>query len=239
MVTITEEQVRQAEEKAKAAEEERVQAARALELTPYSDLASAEHAEASRLAAQLGLNAREIRQAFEEQVAEEQRRASRPELEAAAKAQIEAAGVELAERERAVIEALAQVQAAVVGLLETGAEYNAAVQSHADVLAGAGLDTRGGESGGTRTILNRYVLKVRGRQYEEVNAAAMAGWVLYRVVEARLSRFDGMATLLQWVARAVEQDSPELVARVPAPRSAEPAKRRPVVNALQALRGSK
>ncbi|MFD5862615.1 hypothetical protein [Streptomyces chartreusis] len=236
---ITQEQVRQAEEKAKAAEESRVQAARALEASPYSDLAAAGHAEASQLAAQLGANAREVRQAFEEQVAQERCQVSRQELERAAAAEIDAADEEMVQRQSEVVEALERVQAAVAGLLEVGEAYNAAVRSHTDVLAGAGLDFRGGASGGTRTVLKRCLLQVRGRKYEEVNAAVLAGWAVHRVVVGRLSRFNDVATALQWVARSAETDAPAVVAGVPELGRVEQSRRSSVVDAARALLGSK
>ncbi|MEU5097600.1 hypothetical protein [Streptomyces sp. NPDC020996] len=210
MVKVSEEQVRQAEVRAAEAEESRVQAARKLELSPYSDVAALEHGEASRLAAQLAANARELRQAFEEQVAEERRRSSRPELEKAAAGEIEAAGVALAERERGIVEALERAQEALVGVLAAGEAYNAVVQAQADALAGVGLDVRGGESGGDRTSLNRFRVKVKGRMFEELDAAALGAWVLWRVVEARAGRFHPLASGLEWTARAAALEAPVL-----------------------------
>ncbi|MFF7260662.1 hypothetical protein ACFZCL_10310 [Streptomyces sp. NPDC008159] len=239
MVAITEQQVRQAEAKAEQAEQERVQAARRLESNPYSDLAAAEHSDAARLAAQLGQNVRELREAYAKQVEQERARLSRPALEKAAAGEIKAAGVELAERERGVVEALEQAQEALSGLLAAGAAYNSAVESHAGVLAGAGLDVNGGESGGVRTILDRYLVQVRGRRYEQVNVGALGGWLLHRVVEARLSRGNEMVSLLQWVARVAEQDAPRVVAGVSAPERVVSPRRPRVVNAYQAAQASK
>ncbi|MER7574910.1 hypothetical protein [Streptomyces sp. NPDC126514] len=236
---ITEAQVARAEERAEVAEESRRVAASELQASPYSDVCAMKHSEASQEAAKQGANARELRAAYEKQLAEERVRLSRPVLEKAAAAEIDAAGVELAEREREVVEALERAQGSLAGLLVAGEAFNAAVRCHAEVLVGKGLDVRGGELGGVRTVLSRYVVKVHGRRYEQLDAGALGAWLVHRVVEARIGRFHHLVSLLQWVARAVGQDAAAVVARVPEPgRVAQPALPR-VVNALQALRGSK
>ncbi|MDK1344175.1 hypothetical protein QNO09_12850 [Streptomyces sp. 378] len=239
MVKITEEQVRRAEVNAAEKEQVRDGAAAELAANPYSELCAQRLTQEARLAAQFRANATELRAAYVAQVEEEKRRKSRPELEKAAAGEIKAAGVELAERRRAVVEAVERAQEVLVGVLAAGVEYNAAVQSHADVLAAAGLDVRGGESGGVRTVLGRCVVKVQGREYDEVSPAGLGGWLVHRVVESRLGRFNDLVVLLQWVARAVEQDSPAVVAEVSAPGRVEQPRAPRALNAFQALLGSK
>ncbi|MEU7048069.1 hypothetical protein [Streptomyces eurythermus] len=188
-VQITEEQVQQAETRAVAAEEERDQAARRLELNPYSDVAAMEHSEAARSAAQLRANAREVRAAYERQVEEERRRVSRPVLEKAAVGEIRAADREIEGLEKGLLGAVAQAEAALVVLLDAGVTYNAGVVRHAQALAAAGLDRRGGESGGEETSLGEHLLKVKGREFRRVDPGSVAGWVLRRVAEERLGQF--------------------------------------------------
>ncbi|WP_157846960.1 hypothetical protein [Streptomyces achromogenes] len=188
-VQISEEQVRQAEARAVQAEEVRDQAARRLDVNPYSDVAAMEHSEAARTAAQLRANAREVRQAYERQVEEERRRRSRPELEKAAAAEIRAAGREMEGLEKGLVGAVAQAEAALVALLDAGVTYNAGVVRHAQALAGAGLDRRGGESGGEETSLGEYLLRVKGREFRRMDPGSVAGWLLRRVAEERLGQF--------------------------------------------------
>lgn len=188
-VQITEEQVRQAEVRAEEAERERAVAARKLEASPYSDVAAMEHSEAARTAAQLRANAREIRAAYELQLEEERRRVSRPELEKAAAAEIRAAGREMEGLEKGLIGAVAQAEAALVALLDASVTYNAGVVRHTQALAGAGLDRRGGESGGEETSLGEYLLRVKGREFRRMDPGSVAGWLLRRVAEGRLGQF--------------------------------------------------
>ncbi|MFC8408545.1 hypothetical protein ACFUG9_34020 [Streptomyces griseoincarnatus] len=237
MVKVTEEQVQQAEARAEAAEKQQQVAASELEASPYSEMAAMKHSEASREAAQLRASAREMRAAFKVQVEEELRRASRPELERAAAAEIKAAGVELGEREGAVVEALGRAQEALVGVMVAADAYNAAVQAHADVLAAAGLDVRGGESGGARSVLNSCRVKVRGREYTELPPSGLTGWLVHRVVEARRSRFDDVVVLLQWAARAAEHEASAVVGKVPAPEQAVKSRVPLLSEALRAARG--
>ncbi|WP_381562908.1 hypothetical protein [Streptomyces eurythermus] len=215
-VQIGEEQVRQAEARAVQAEEVRDQAARRLEVNPYSDVAAMEHSEASRTAAQLRANAREVRQAYERQVEEERRRRSRPELEKAAAAEIRAAGREMDGRLKALAEAAAAAQAALVELADAGVTYNETVARHVQVMADAGLDFNGGESGGEETVLGENRLKVKGREFYPVEPGTVAAWVLVRAVEARVSPQHGLGLALQWEVRGLEQKQPELVRAVPA-----------------------
>ncbi|MGC9536522.1 hypothetical protein [Streptomyces sp. UG1] len=228
MVTITEQQVRQAEVNAVEQERVRDEAARALEANPYSEVAAATHTEESRLAAQLRANARELRAAFEEQVVEERRRASRPELERAAEADIRVAAAAMEEQQRVLVEAVAGAQEALVAVLEAGRTYSALVEGHAKVLEAAGLDVRGGESGGDCSTLNRYRVKVRGRVFEQVDPGALAAWVLHRMVAARLGQSHFVVAALEWVSRSAEQDAAGVLAGVPEPKRAAPSKRLPL-----------
>ncbi|MET8134667.1 hypothetical protein ABZV24_22390 [Streptomyces sp. NPDC005251] len=216
-MNISEEQVQQAEAKAVATEEERDAAARGLESSPYSDVAAMKHSDASRLAAQLRANARELRLAWEQQVEEELRRASRPELEKAAADQIRAAGREMDAQWKAVVEAVAAAQAALVVLADAGVAYDEALAGHVDVLAGAGLDFGGGDSGGERSIIGADRLKVKGREFHPVDGGSVAMWVLRRAVEARLSPYHPLAVGLEWQCRGVELTHPELGKQVKAP----------------------
>ncbi|MBB4711162.1 colicin import membrane protein [Streptomyces luteogriseus] len=233
---ITEQQVVQAESRAVEQEGLRDAAAEALGANPYSDMAALRLTEVSQLAAQLRANARELRAAYTAQVEEERRRASRPVLEKAAAAEIGAAGVEMAERERDLVGALEGAQAALVQLVAATAAWNVAVEAHADVLGGAGLDIRGGDAGGDRTALGQARLKLDGRVLEPVNEGAVAAWVTRRVVESRVSERHHLLGALMGAAIAVEQGVPGVVAKVSAPdRVKAPAR----LQLADVLRGSK
>ncbi|MET9762068.1 hypothetical protein ABZ016_23930 [Streptomyces sp. NPDC006372] len=235
---ISEQQVEAAEQRAVLAEGERDAAARELELSPYSDLAAAKHSEAARTAAQLRANARELRQAYEQQVAEEMRRASRPELEKAAAAAIGAARSEMAGLHEGFVEALAGAQEALVALVEAAGAYNAAIESHTDVLAAAGLDARGGETGGERNSLGGARLKVDGRVYEPVTEGGAPAWVLRRVVEGRVSKWHHLLGALAGAALDAEQKVPDVLAQAP---ELAPGRggTRTLVGAFKSLRGSR
>lgn len=222
-VQITEQQVEQAEARARSAEEERDAAARNLEASPYSDVAAMEHAEAARTAAQQRANAREIRQAYEAQLEEERRRASRPELEKAAVAAIRAAGQDMDGRRKALAEAASAAQAALAVLADAGVSYNEALAGHVQVLAEAGLDFGGGESGGERSSLGTDRLKVKGREFYPLEPGSVAALVLKRALQARLSPQHALGLSLQWVVMGLEREQPELVKAVPLP----PAKQFP------------
>ncbi|WP_326787859.1 hypothetical protein [Streptomyces sp. NBC_00151] len=233
-MNVTEEQVQQAEAKASAAEEERDAAARGLELSPYSDVASMKHSEASRLAAQLRANARELRLAWEQQVEEEKRRASRPELEKAAATEIRAAGRDMDVRWKVLVEAVTAAQAALVVLADAGVAYDEALAGHVEVLATAGLDFNGGGSGGERSMLGADRLKVKGREFHPVEAGLLAAWALRRVAEARLSPNHHLVHGLEWQCRGVDLTHPELGEQVKAPTAKTfPAPLR-LANAFQA-----
>ncbi|MFI0139630.1 hypothetical protein [Streptomyces luteogriseus] len=236
---IIEQQVEQAEQR--AAEQERAKAAaeEALGANPYSDLAAAKLTEESRLAAQLRANAREMRAAFERQAEEEKRRASRPELEKAAADEIAAARSEMAERHQGLVKALAGAQEALVGLVAAAGAWNVAVGSHADVLAAAGLDVRGGETGAERTALGEARLKVDGQLFEPVNEGAVTAWVARRVVESRVSDRHHLLGALNGAAISVEQNVPTVVGRVPAPERVARPRRYGLADAFRQLSGSK
>lgn len=216
-VQITEEQVKQAEVRADEAEEARLVAARKLEASPYSDVAAMEHSEAARTAAQQRANAREIRQAYEQQLEEERRRASRPQLEKAAADEIRAAGRDMDGLQKALAEAAAAAQAALVALADAGVAYNTALAGHVQVLAAAGLDFGGGESGGEQSSLGVDRLKVKEREFHPLDPGSVAVWVLRRVVEARLSPYHAMVSTLEWTWKGVNTSQPVLVQKVPAP----------------------
>ncbi|WP_411091367.1 hypothetical protein [Streptomyces sp. 049-1] len=235
MTKLTEMQVLQAE--ANAAEQERARDAADAELKaqPYSDMAALKLTEESRLAAQLRANAREMREAYEAQVTEERRRAERPELERAAAAGIKAARADMAERHEEFVRGLAQAQDALVGLVAVAAAYNASVEQHADALAGAGLDRRGGVTGGERDVLGGAHLKLAGVEYRTVNEGAVPAWLLQRVVEARVSRYHHLARALDGAAAHAVQAVPEVLAEVSAPKPVVREKAPRVVNAYQAM----
>ncbi|MEU0433720.1 hypothetical protein ABZ153_19170 [Streptomyces sp. NPDC006290] len=233
-MNISEEQVQQAEAKAAAAEGERDATARGLESSPYSDVASMKHSEASRLAAQLRANARELRLAWERQVEEEKRRASRPELEKAATAEIRAAGRDMDVRWKALVAAVSAAQGALVALADAGVAYEETLAGHVDALAAAGLDFNGGDSGGERSVLGTDRLKVKGREFHPVDVGGVAMWALRRVVEARLSPYHPLAVGLEWQCLAVDQSHPELSKQVKAPTAKAFPEPPRLVNAYQA-----
>ncbi|MFJ3229772.1 hypothetical protein [Streptomyces sp. NPDC086787] len=216
-VQITVEQVERAEARAGEAEEARSVAARRLEASPYSDVAALEHSEAARVAAQQRANAREVRQAYEQQREEERRWASRPQLEQAAAAEIRAAGRDLESATKALMEAATRAQGALVALADAGVSYNEALAGHVQTLAAAGLDFGGGASGGDRNVLGVDRLKVKGREYLPVDPGAVAAWVLRRAAEARLSPYHHLVPRLEWLGKSVEADQPELARSVPEP----------------------
>ncbi|GHA64057.1 hypothetical protein GCM10010330_16100 [Streptomyces tendae] len=218
MVKITEVQVRQAE--AAAAEQERVrsEASAVLEANPYSEMAALQLTEESRLAAQLRANAREIRAAFEAQATEEQRRASRPELEKAAAAEMKTARSEMPALEKQLVDALKTAQEGLVGVVSAAEAYTAAVGRHADVLVEAGLNFREGETGGERDVLGGARLKADGREYVPVASGALMSWLVLRVIEARVSQYHHLNGALSGTARAAGQQVPRVVEAVSAPK---------------------
>ncbi|MEU1518301.1 hypothetical protein ABZ490_40190 [Streptomyces sp. NPDC005811] len=221
-VQVSEQQVVQAEARAREAAESREAAARRLEASPYSDVAALEHSEAARMAAQLQANAREMRETHAHQVEEERRRASRPELEKAAAAEIRAAGQEMDAARKALVKAAVEAQAALVVLADAGVSYNEGLARHVQVLSAAGLDFFG-ESGGERSVLGVDRLKVKGEEFHPVAPGSVAVWLVRRVVEARLSPLHHLVSALEWLWRSVNLDSPEMGRLVPEP----PAKKFP------------
>ncbi|USQ86977.1 hypothetical protein NFX46_26640 [Streptomyces phaeoluteigriseus] len=217
MIRISDEQVAQAEARAAQQEQVRDDAARALEGNPLSELKALKHTEETRRAAQLRASARELRAAYDRQVEEEMRRVSRPELEKAAASEIRLAEQEMGARRKALTEAAVAAQAALVALVDAGVSYNEGLTAHVRVLAKAGLDFGGGDSGGTRSILNVDRLKVKGQEYHPLDPGSAAVWVLRRVVEARLSRHHPMVPGLEWTWRSVNASHPEFEQRVPSP----------------------
>ncbi|MFJ3024084.1 hypothetical protein ACIPH4_24530 [Streptomyces tendae] len=218
MVEISELQVRQAEAAAVEQERVRAEASAVLEAHPYSEMAALKLTEESRLAAQLRANAREMREAWEAQLTEEKRRASRPELEKAAAAEMRAARTEMSGLEKGLVEALKVAQEALVGVVSAGEAYTEAVGRHADVLAAAGLDYREGETGGERDVLGGARLKADGREYVPVASGSLMAWLVLRVIEARVSQYHHLNGVLSGTARAAGQQAPRAVDAVPAPR---------------------
>ena len=235
---ITAAMVAEAEAEVTAAERVRGEAEAALMEAPNSTLRAQELAGALKRVAQCRSNARELREAFDAQVAAERAAATREELEKAAAGEIRAAerGVKAA-RQR-VVEAAVGAQESLVALLAVVSEYDVAVGEHADVLAGKGLGLSGDGPGGERSALGDPRLRVGGVVCEVVEPGAVAAWVLRRVVEARLSHHHYLGGTLLAAARDVERRVAEVAARVPAPEGVAWEARPRVVNAFQALRGA-
>lgn len=219
MIRISDEQVAQAEARAAQQEQVRDDAARALEGDPLSELKALKHTEETRRTAQLRASARELREAYGRQVEEEKRRASRPELEKAAAGVIRLAEEEMGARWKALTEAAVAAQAALVGLVDAGVSYGEGLAAHVQVLAGAGLDFRGGEAGGEQSVLGEDRLRLRGREFYPLDPAVVAAWLLRRAVEARQSPQHPLSLALQWSAMGLETAQPELVKAVPLPRA--------------------
>lgn len=235
MVEISEVQVRQAEAVAVEQERVRAEASAALEANPYSEMAALKLTEESRLAAQLRANAREMREAFEAQVAEGKRRASRPELEKAAAAEMKAAQSEMPALEKQLVEALNMAQDALVGVVSATEAYSEAVGRHADVLAAAGLNYREGETGGERDVLGGARLKAGGRDYVPAASGPLMSWLVLRVIEARVTQHHHLNAVLSGTVRAAEQQVPRVVEAVPAPKGVSRPKPLRVRNAFQAM----
>lgn len=239
MVKITEQQVGQAEAKAAEKERERDEVAKQLEQSPYSEVAARTLAEASPLAAQLRASAREMRVAYEAQVAAEQAAADRGQLEKAAAREIRAAEQAVKASSNALAEAAVEAQKALVRLVEATAGHREVIAAHADALAGKGLDLSGEGPGGQRTVLDEPKLRVGGAVYEQVDPGAVAAWLLRRVAEARLSHQHYLVGVLMGAAVTVEQRAAEVVAAVPEPDRVEwPALPR-LVNAFQTMLAAK
>ncbi|MET7983016.1 hypothetical protein [Streptomyces sp. NPDC005281] len=239
MVKITERQVEKAEARAAEQEQAREAAAGVLDASPYSEFAAQELTEASQLAARLRANARELRQKFDEQVATERAATTREEREKAATREIAAAGRELKGAGAALEAAAVAAQEGLVALMVAAESYDALVDRHAGVLeaAGLGLD---GETGGGHGLLNTTV-RVRGAVYESLAPAGVLLWVADRVAEARLPSTSpvraSLAGLLGY--RAWEQRGDDLMSGVPELKSVAHPEPPRVVNAYQAMQGSK
>ncbi|MET8098128.1 hypothetical protein ABZV29_16860 [Streptomyces sp. NPDC005236] len=239
MVKITARQVEKAEARAAEQEQAREAAAAVLDASPYSEFAAQELTEASRMAAQLRANARELRQKFDEQTATEQAAATREEREKVAAREITAAGRELKGAGAALEAAAATAQDGLVALMVAAEAYDALVDRHAGVLeaAGLGLD---GETGGGHGLLNTTV-RVRGSAYESLAPAGAMLWVADRVARARLPHMSpvraSLAGLLGY--RAWEQRGDDLMSGVPKLKSVAHPEPPRLLNAFQAMQESK
>jgi hypothetical protein len=212
---FNEAQVTAAEAEAAAAVRARDDAEVALTAAPYSDVAAAALTAAVQEAARKAANARELREAWEQQLAAARSAASRGELEKAAGKQITQAGREVEAAGEKVSAAATAAQAALVHLMEAAASYDGVVARHAGALAASGLDL-GGETGGGRT-LNGPAVRIRGRAYVGAEPGDVAVWVLHRVMAARLPRWNQLAGMLAFTPgrRRVECRTDGLLAAVP------------------------
>lgn len=214
MITI--EQVTAEEDRAEAAGRERTEAERKLSESPYSELAALTLTEKSKSAAQLAASARELRQAYTQQMDAERAAADRGALEKDAAKQIGQAGKELDAAKGKVAAAAESAQAALVGLLDATAAYNAVVATHAAGLAAAGLDLEGGQTGGGKRTYGPAV-RVRGMWSMTADPDGVAAWVLHRVARARLPRINRLTGLLDFSRLAMDGRPDGLCSGVSAP----------------------
>ncbi|GHF57742.1 hypothetical protein [Streptomyces griseosporeus] len=238
-MTITAEMVAQAE--AEVAEAERVRAAaeEALMESPNSTVKSTELAAALKRVAQCRVNARELREAYDAQVEAERSAATREELEKAAAKEIAAAGKELKAARGRLEDAAEAAQKALVDLMKQAEGYDAAVERHAGVLAGAGLGLDG-ESGGAARFFD-CVVKARGAVYESAGSQAVLMHVVHRVAAARLPHPCPAVGLLEYnTGRLVPENREDgLLSGLPAPERLDFPELPRAVNALQAQRAAK
>lgn len=223
---ITLEQVTAEEARAKAASQERAEAERKLSESPYSEQAALNLTEASKRAAQISASAREMRQAYDAQTTPAQAEAERRRMEKAAAAEIGAAGKELEERRKAMEKAAEVAQKALVELLDAAFAYNGAVGTHAKVLTAKGLgvsllgprpSTGGGQGlGGPVVVLDR-------EQWTQVDAGAVAVWVVHRVGAARLPSMHPVSAHLRFFdgCAGVAARERQLFARLSKPKKIE------------------
>lgn len=230
-----------AEMVAEVAEAERVRAA-AEELlmeSPNSTVKATELAAALRRVAQCRANARELREAFDEQVAAKRAAATREEREKAAGAQITAAGKELKAARGKLEDAAEVAQHALVALMTAAETYDGLVGRHAVALeaAGLGLD---GATGGGRGLLSTTV-RVRGAVYESLASAGALLWAVERVAQARLPRMSPVRASLTGLVgyRVWEQRGDGLMSGVPEVPAVEHPELPRVVNSFQAMQVSK
>lgn len=231
---ITAEMVAEAEAEVTEAERVRAMAEEALMEAPNSTVKSQALAAALQRVAQGRANARELGEAFEEQVAAERAAATREELEKAAAVEIRAADRELRAGVGALEAAAVRAQEGLVALMVAAGVYGELVERHAGVLEAAGLGLDGATGGGHRMLDT--AVRVRGTSYESAAPAGVLLWVASRVAEARLPQLNptraslaGLAGYGAWERR--EDGLLSGVPAVPAVKFPEPPR---LVNAFQA-----
>lgn len=233
---ITEAEVINAEVGVIEANVTRAEALDALDAAPYSDLFAANLAKASKLAAQKGAAARDLRRAFEAQQSAENAVRGRATLEKAAASQIAAADEELGALAKTLATRAGAVQKALADLMAEVDVYNGALAAHSAALSSAGLALApGGQSAtGAAGTTTGPVVVVKGRRHEAADPGFVAAWVTHRVGEARLpSTHPALAALRFFPGRTVVQEQagtlfpglaqPEKVVHVPVqwPRTAD------------------
>lgn len=231
---ITAEMVAEAEVEVTEAERVRAAAEEALMDAPNSTVKATGLAAALRRVAQGRSNARELRGAFEEQVAAERAAATREEREKAAAKDIAAAGRALKVAREELEKAAVAAQAGLVDLMKAAEAYDAQVEQHAETLVAQGLDVVG-DSGGVARFQG-WVVKARGAVYESAGSGAVLACLVHRVAAARLPYPNYMVGVLEYsVGRLVPEDREDgLFGKLPAlERLAFPEPPR-AVNAFQA-----
>jgi hypothetical protein len=223
MITI--EQVTGVEAQAAEAEQQRGAAERALTAAPYSELAALNLTEASKKAAQLSASARELRQAYEEQVAEERAAADHESLEKAAAPLIEAARKELEAARKRLVARVDAAQKVIVELMDEAAAYNQVVAAHADALDAAGLGLKAGwqtQTGGHQRVTGP-VVRIKGREYEQADPGLVVVWTTHRVGAARLPDMHPVAGALGFFAgcQAIEAQAATLFAGLATPKKVQ------------------
>lgn len=196
MITISEEQVAAAEAEVSEAERGRATAEEALMAAPNSTVKAAELAGALKRMAQCRANVRELREAFEAQVAAERSAATREELEKAAAKEIAAAGKEVKAARGKLEDAATAAQRALVELMRQTEAYDEVVVRHAGILSSLGLDASGA-SGGADTFVGG-VVKVKGDVHHTAGSGSVLAHVVFQVAEARLPQPNYMAGVLQY-----------------------------------------
>lgn len=236
---ITAEMMTEAETEVAEAEQARTTAEEALMESPNSTVKAAELTAVLKRVAQCRTNAREVREAFEAQVAAEQAAATREEREQAAGVQIAAAGKEMKAARSKLEDAAEVAQRALVALMVAAEAYDGQVVRHAGALEAAGLGLDGATGGGSGLFAT--TVRVRGRAYESLAPSGALLWVANRVAQARLESMHparaSLAGLLGY--RAWEQRGDDLMSGVSALAVVQHAQPPRAVNSFQAMQASK